>query len=70
MHDITRALEVKMVCSYSDVKETLPREIRKYTKLSVDDGVIDDHTLAPHRPGVDTKVRLQKDQQGREKEVP
>ncbi|KAI0997025.1 hypothetical protein K3495_g11160 [Podosphaera aphanis] len=65
-----KALEPKAQTSREDIERLLPVNIRKYTSLFLDDGTAQEDTLPPHRPRVDTKVRLQKDQQGRDKEVP
>ncbi|KAI0993381.1 hypothetical protein K3495_g14803, partial [Podosphaera aphanis] len=70
IHDITRALEPKKVPSRLEVERNLPKELRKYTDLFLDDNLREDEVLPPHRAGVDTKVRLQKDSEGRDKEVP
>ncbi|KAI1002161.1 hypothetical protein K3495_g6045 [Podosphaera aphanis] len=43
---------------------------QKIYHLFLDDKLGDDSALSPHRPGVDTKVRLIKDDLGRELEVP
>ncbi|KAI1002404.1 hypothetical protein K3495_g5797 [Podosphaera aphanis] len=70
MHDITRALEPKKSLSYEEIRERLPKEARKYTNLFLDDKLKDGSAPPPHRPGVDTKIKLVKDDLGRESEVP
>lgn len=70
MNDITRALEPKKTMSPKEVKMSLPKQIRSYTDLFLDDDVREDTPLPPHRPGIDTNIKLQQDEQGRKKEVP
>ena len=70
IRDITRALETKINPSPEDLMRSLPKEIREYTKLFQDDDANSNSCLPPHRPGVDTHVKLKMDDQGREKEVP
>lgn len=70
IHDINQALEPKKHMSRGEVRQTLPIEIEQYTDLFVDDVILDKNPLPPHRPGVDTRVDLQMDDSGREKEVP
>lgn len=69
MHDITKALEHKKVESYEEVKSMLPKEIQHYTEIFLDDDKRS-NTLPPHRKGIDTKIDLEKENDGREKEVP
>lgn len=69
-HDITRALEPRKTLSYEETKQILPEEIRIYTSLFLDDKLQSSSALPPHRPGVDTKIKLVKDDQGKESEVP
>lgn len=70
INDITRALEPKKSASKEEVQRGLPKEIHKYTDIFLDDDVHSESTLPPHRPGVDTNIKLQQDDQGRDKEVP
>ncbi|KAI0993173.1 hypothetical protein K3495_g15011, partial [Podosphaera aphanis] len=70
MHDISKALESKKIASPKEVKESLPSEIQRYAYLFLDDVASSEAPLPPHRPGVDTKVKLHKDEQGHDKEVP
>lgn len=70
MHDITRALEPKKILSYEKTKQMLPEEVRKYTNLFLDDKLQKISVLPPHRPGIDTKIKLVKDNRGKESEVP
>ncbi|KAI0997917.1 hypothetical protein K3495_g10274 [Podosphaera aphanis] len=70
IRDITKALEPRAPAARNKVEESLPREVRQYTDLFLDDGMDNNDPLPPHRSGVDTKVRLIKDEQGRDKEVP
>ncbi|KAI0999356.1 hypothetical protein K3495_g8841 [Podosphaera aphanis] len=58
IHDITRALERKKKASRDDIRESLPKEIREYTSLFLDDDTSDQNVLPSHRPGLDTKVVL------------
>lgn len=70
MHDITKALEPKKTMSKEKVEQYLPKEVRPFVELFLDDGVDQKNPLPPHRSGVDTIVRMQKDETGREREVP
>lgn len=70
VYDITRALEPSASLSREEVEKNLPKEIRHHTDLFLDDSNSHAETLPPLRLGVDTKVTLQKDQHGRDKEVP
>ncbi|KAI0996872.1 hypothetical protein K3495_g11313 [Podosphaera aphanis] len=69
-YDLTKVLETKKQMPKDLVREGLPEEVKKFTDLFVEDGMDGKDTLAPFRPGVDTKVQLLKDEQGRLKEVP
>ena len=64
VQDITEALQSKNVESREEIKISLPVEIRNFTDLFLDDKAGKDDTLPPHRPGIDTRVPLQKDSQG------
>lgn len=66
MKDIHKALEEKSRPSPEAVKSLLPNEIKNKSAIFVED---DDEYLPPHRSG-DTKINLEKDEQGRDKEVP
>ncbi|KAI0996740.1 hypothetical protein K3495_g11442 [Podosphaera aphanis] len=70
INDINRALEPKKSVSKEEVQRGLPEKIRSFTDLFLDDDVHRDSALPPHRPGVDTNIRLQQDDRGRDKEVP
>ncbi|KAI0994052.1 hypothetical protein K3495_g14131 [Podosphaera aphanis] len=70
IQDITKALEKKRVASRDEVESGLPEEIRQFTDLFLDDSIREEEVLPPHRLGVDTRVKLLKDEQGRDKEVP
>ncbi|KAI1006416.1 hypothetical protein K3495_g1806 [Podosphaera aphanis] len=70
MHQLTKALEVKNIATREEVRASLPEEVRKYTELFLEDEIDDMDPLPPFRPGVDTQVRLMKDEQGKLKEVP
>ena len=67
--DITRALEPNISHSYEEIEKALPEEIRGYTELFMDDDENRNECLPPHRPGIDTHVKLKKDDRGQEKEV-
>ena len=70
INDITRALEQKKRIPRGEVVKLLPKEIRHLKDLFVDDEEHNDNVLLPHRPGLDTKFNLEKNQYGRDKEVP
>ena len=67
IRDINKALEVKQKMPLEEIKEMLPEQIKQSAPLFVDD---EGPSLAPHRPGIDMSIEIQKDSQGREKEVP
>ena len=67
MADINKALEVKTKQSDSDILARLPQSLKHQLPLFRDD---DGKSLSPNRPGVDTAINLERDEQGREKEVP
>ncbi|KAI0990968.1 hypothetical protein K3495_g17219, partial [Podosphaera aphanis] len=69
MNDITKALEPKITESLEDIRSKLPGEVRKYSHIFLDDNK-HENSLPPHRKGIDTRINLMKDDQGREKEVP
>ena len=58
--DITRAFELKTSQSYEEIEKALPEEIRAYTKLFMVDDEKLDECLPPHRPGIDTHVKLKR----------
>ncbi|KAI0991660.1 hypothetical protein K3495_g16527 [Podosphaera aphanis] len=68
--DLAEAIERKKSCSREEGKRSLPEEISHFVDVFLEDGVAGDDVLPPHRAGVDTKIVLQRDEQGREKEVP
>ena len=70
INDITKALETKNVISWEEVRNELPPELQDFTSMFVDDNVLQDETLPSHRPGLDTKIKMQKDDRGQDKEVP
>ncbi|KAI0997510.1 hypothetical protein K3495_g10679 [Podosphaera aphanis] len=70
IHDLNKALEVKAPLTKEEVESTLPKEIVKFADLFLEDGVIKEDKLPPHRYGVDTKIVMQKTGQGRDMEVP
>ncbi|KAI0991572.1 hypothetical protein K3495_g16615 [Podosphaera aphanis] len=70
MHDITKALETRKPLTREEVRQALPEEVRHFTNLFMDDVILDGGSLPPHRPGIDTKVELLKDEQCKEREVP
>ncbi|KAI0996566.1 hypothetical protein K3495_g11617 [Podosphaera aphanis] len=65
--DINKALETKRKQTPDEIKASLPPEVRDNARYFTED---ENHELPPHRPGVDTKIELIKDEQGREKDIP
>lgn len=59
MYDIKRALQPKGKIQPETIQRDLPKEIHEFTNLSLDDDVLKDNVLPPHRPGIDTKITLQ-----------
>ncbi|KAI0994874.1 hypothetical protein K3495_g13307 [Podosphaera aphanis] len=68
--ELEKALEPKKTMTREETRANLPAELWKFTELFLEDGTDGNDALPPHRPGVDTKVVMQKDNQGRDKEVP
>lgn len=69
VNNITRALEPKKLLSEDEIRRSLPSEVHKFINTFMDDLPSED-ALPPHRPGIDTKISLQKDKHGRLKEIP
>lgn len=69
IHDITKALEVKSKLTIEETRDALPEEIKEFAGLFTDDDE-GERALSPHRPGLDTNIKLEKDECGREKPVP
>jgi hypothetical protein len=67
MADINKALEVKAKLLDTDILDRLPQPLKHQLPLFRDD---EGSSLPPNRLGVDTAVNLEKDDQGRKKEVP
>lgn len=67
--DISKALEVKKKTTDQEIRDTLPGQLQEFLPLFQD---CDDQGkgLAPHRPGLDTEIKLKRDDQGHEEEVP
>ncbi|KAI0999337.1 hypothetical protein K3495_g8857 [Podosphaera aphanis] len=65
--DINKALEVRKKKTPEEIKAELPREIEQNAQYFTED---EKHELSPNRPGLDTKIELSKDENGREKEIP
>lgn len=70
VNDITRALEPKKKVSREEVENMLPKEIKRFTDLFLDDDSHHSKSLPPHRPGIDTNIALEQDDQGKNKQVP
>src|SRR5262249_22085899 len=68
MADINKALQVKTKLSDADILDRLPQDLKHHLPLFRDDD--EGGSLPPNRPGVDTAIKLDRDEQGREKEVP
>lgn len=67
VQDISKALEVKKKLSEEEIREQLPTELEELASLFLDD---EGDSLPPHRPGIDLSITLEKDEQGRDKELP
>ncbi|KAI1000885.1 hypothetical protein K3495_g7311 [Podosphaera aphanis] len=70
MNDITRALEPKKAVSREEVQRGLPDEIKSYMELFLDEELSKGSALPPNRPGVDTNIKLKRDDKGRDKDLP
>ncbi|KAL5594252.1 uncharacterized protein BROUX77_006207 [Berkeleyomyces rouxiae] len=67
IQDINKALEVKARLTREQISERLPQELKHLAPIFLDDGEGD---LPPNRPGIDHAIKMKKDEQGRDKEVP
>ncbi|KAL5592940.1 uncharacterized protein BROUX77_002577 [Berkeleyomyces rouxiae] len=67
IHDINKALEVKRRMTLGEITEQLPEELKHLGHVFLDDEKRD---LPPNRPGIDHAIKLTKDNNGKEKEVP
>ncbi|KAI1007825.1 hypothetical protein K3495_g397 [Podosphaera aphanis] len=65
--DINKALEARKKQIPQEIEASLPPEIRCNAGYFTEDEI---NELPPHRPGVDTKFELLKDENGRESQVP
>lgn len=70
VNDVTRALQSKPSVIREEIEQNLPPEIRHHFENFMDDNKINSDILTPHRPGVDMKIVLKRDELGREIEVP
>lgn len=70
MHDINQAFGPKTSTNRDEVKKSLPIEKQYYTDLFLYNDIRPDEPLPAHRPGVDTKITIEKHEHGHEKEVP
>ncbi|KAI0994081.1 hypothetical protein K3495_g14101, partial [Podosphaera aphanis] len=70
MYDITQALKPKVTEPDEVVISKLPVEIRQHSGLFIDDKPGINHALPPHRKGVDTRINLKRDKQGKHHEIP
>lgn len=68
IREIDKALEEKPKLTAKQIEDLLPHEIKGYAKLFEDDS--GPSSLAPPRKGIDMRIDLKKDAQGRELEVP
>ncbi|KAI0994936.1 hypothetical protein K3495_g13245 [Podosphaera aphanis] len=68
--ELEKALEPKRASTREEIRANLPVELLEFTDLFLEDGTDGNDALPPHRLGVDTKVIMQKDDQGRDKDVP
>ncbi|KAL5596445.1 uncharacterized protein BROUX77_007129 [Berkeleyomyces rouxiae] len=67
IHDINKALEVKRRMTLGEITEQLSEELKHLGHVFLDDEKRD---LPPNRPGIDHAIKLTKDNNGKEKEVP
>lgn len=68
VQDISKALEVKPKLTLAETRDHLPDQIKHRAELFSDDD--NNQALPPHRPDVDMRIELERDENGREKEVP
>ena len=64
LQDIEKTLKTK---SRSNPLEKLPERYKQFLELFEDE---EGSQLPPHRPGIDMKIQLEQDENGKEKEVP
>lgn len=67
MADIEKALKPKHKPTRVEIERVLPAQYRRFVDL-FDPEKADE--LPPHRPGIDHRIQLEKDENGKEKEVP
>jgi len=65
--DIDKALKPKPKVTRAEVLASLPREYQEYIDAFDPDKIA---SLPPHRPGIDIEIQLEKDAEGKDKEVP
>ena len=68
--DIMKALQKNSPIPREEISKSLPREIQIYTDLFLEDEVSSEPALPPHRRGIDTKITLLKEINGKDKEIP
>jgi len=69
MQDITGALKIKKAMSEEEVRNNLPPEIQNFPSLFVDNDLITDVALPPHRSAPDTRIKMKERRQGQDKEA-
>lgn len=67
MSDIEKALRPKMQPSIEEIKKMLPEVYSSYANVF---NPKEATNLPPHRPGIDHEIPLEKDENGKEKQVP
>ena len=65
--DINKALEAKKKQTPKEIESNLPFPVRHNARFFNEDEL---NELPPHRPGLDTKIELVRDEKGKEKEIP
>lgn len=69
LYDINKMLSPKKQFSDEEIRQKLPHPLHKYISAFKADKN-DKSDLPPHRPGVDISIELEKDEQGRTKDLP
>lgn len=65
-----QSTEILAIVTYDKAVLSLPEKVHQFTNIIVDDDAISSQGLPPNRIGVDTKIKLLKDESGKEKDVP
>ena len=69
VHDINKMLTPRKILSKEEIINKLPKQLQHHYK-AFEDHKSSINDLPPHRPGVDIAIEIEKDEQGRNKDLP